>query len=55
MEREERYVVIKLSDIEKALELGHISDSTIVSLEHILTKLWYSRAQRGKRISKPLW
>lgn len=48
MEREERYVVIKLSDIEKALELGHITQSNFTTLEHILSKLWYSRAQRGK-------
>ncbi|AXC43172.1 hypothetical protein [Salmonella phage S124] len=48
MEREERYVVIKLSDIEKALELGHINKSNIITLEHILTKIWYSRNQRGK-------
>ncbi|QIO02130.1 hypothetical protein rutana_148 [Salmonella phage rutana] len=48
MEREERYVVIKLSDIEKALELGHITRSNFTTLEHILSKLWYSRAQRGK-------
>ncbi|AXC40312.1 hypothetical protein HOT65_gp113 [Salmonella phage S133] len=48
MEREERYVVIKLSDIEKAIELGHITQSNFTTLEHILSKLWYSRAQRGK-------
>lgn len=48
MEREERYVVIKLSDIEIALELGHITQSNFTTLEHILSKLWYSRAQRGK-------
>lgn len=48
MEREERYVVIKLSDIEKALELGHINQSNIKTIDHILTKIWYSRAQRGK-------
>lgn len=48
MEREERYVVIKLSDIEKALELGHITQSNFTTLEHILSKLWYSRAQCGK-------
>uniref|UniRef100_A0AAU8GJY1 Uncharacterized protein n=1 Tax=Salmonella phage PMBT31 TaxID=3153514 RepID=A0AAU8GJY1_9CAUD len=49
MEREERYVVIKLSDIEKAIELGHITQSNFTTLEHILTKLWYSRAQCGKK------
>ncbi|UCR81011.1 hypothetical protein Lindwurm_ID135 [Escherichia phage Lindwurm] len=48
MEREERYVVIKLSDIEKAIELGHITQSNFTTLEHILSKLQYSRAQRGK-------
>ncbi|QEI24922.1 hypothetical protein HWC41_gp030 [Salmonella phage SE24] len=48
MEREERYVVIKLSDIEKAIELGHITQSNFTTLEHILSKLWYSLAQRGK-------
>ena len=48
MEREERYVVIKLSDVEKALELGHITQSNFTTLEHILSKLWFSRAQRGK-------
>lgn len=48
MEREERYIVIKLADIEKALELGHITQSNFTTLEHILSKLWYSRAQRGK-------
>lgn len=48
MEREERYVVIKLSDIEEGLKLGHISPSTITTLEHIITTVWFSRAQRGK-------
>ncbi|WCX68726.1 hypothetical protein [Salmonella phage GSW6] len=48
MEHEERYVVIKLSDIEEALKLGHISSSTVTSLEHIVTLIWFSRAQRGK-------
>lgn len=48
MEREERYVVIKLSDIEEGLKLGHISPSTVTTLEHIVTTVWFSRAQRGK-------
>ncbi|EJB4242320.1 hypothetical protein MT068_001385 [Salmonella enterica] len=48
MEHEDRYYVIKMADIEKALELGHISPSNVTSLEHILAKLWYSRTQRGK-------
>ncbi|ECJ3451796.1 hypothetical protein FQA35_18395 [Salmonella enterica] len=48
MEREDRYVVIKLSDIEEGLKLGHISPSTVITLEHIVTTVWYSLAQRGK-------
>lgn len=48
MEREDRYVVIKLSDIEEGLKLGHISPSTVTTLEHIVTTVWFSRAQRGK-------
>lgn len=48
MEREERYLVIKLSDVAKALELTHITQSNVTALEHIMSKLWFSRAQRGK-------
>uniref|UniRef100_A0AB39C0L5 Uncharacterized protein n=1 Tax=Salmonella phage PMBT36 TaxID=3229746 RepID=A0AB39C0L5_9CAUD len=56
MEREERYVVIKLSDIEKALELGHITQSNYTTVWNIsYPNCGIVEHNVEKRISKPLW
>ena len=43
MDREERYVVLKKSDIEK-----YLSDETRRDLEQIATCIWASRINDGK-------